>query len=107
MTDPAIHELFTQLVRLGLVDVLLPFVLVFAIVFGVLEKSRALGKEQHHPNELVAFAIAAIFVVSISLVNLMNKIIWAFSTLVVMAISAMIIIALFGIRPKDIFRRRR
>ena len=51
---------------LGVYDVLLPFILVFAIMFAILEKSKVLGTEtkgdvtipKRNINSLVAFVIA-------------------------------------------------
>ncbi len=54
------------LVRFGFFDVVLPFLLVFTIVFAILEKTRIFGVENGKPkknlNSMVAFSIA-LFVV--------------------------------------------
>ena len=48
------HEVLTQFVY--------PFLLVFFIVFAVLEKSKILGDEKKQLNALVAFVVGLIFV---------------------------------------------
>jgi hypothetical protein len=43
-----------------------PFILIFAIVFGVLEKTNLFGKEKKQLNAIVAFAVGIIFVAAVS-----------------------------------------
>lgn len=55
------------LVRFGFFDVVLPFLLVFTIVFAILEKTKILGTDDGKPkkniNSMVAFTIA-LFVIA-------------------------------------------
>jgi hypothetical protein len=104
--DPGMVQLFNVFVNVGLVDVLLPFAIVFAIVFGILEKTKVLGKDNPNVNQIVAFSIASLFVISLNLVNLMNRIIWVFTIAVVMVICLVLIMGLFGIHPSKIFRKK-
>ena len=48
------HWIFTQFI--------LPFLLIFAIVFAILEKSKILGEDKKQVNAIVAFVIGVIFV---------------------------------------------
>ena len=43
-------------------DYILPFLLIFAIVFGVLEKTKVLGEGRKQLNAIIAFVMAMIFV---------------------------------------------
>ncbi|MDO8555963.1 MAG: hypothetical protein Q7R96_02205 [Nanoarchaeota archaeon] len=58
----------------GFFDVVLPFLLVFTIVFGILEKTKILGYEgttktpKKNLNAMVAFAIAFFFIAASNLV---------------------------------------
>lgn len=66
MAETAFGAVITFLERLGFFDVILPFLLVFVIVFGILEKTRIFGVEKindkEYPrksiNSMVAFSIA-------------------------------------------------
>lgn len=66
MADTAFGVVIEFLEKLGFFDVILPFLLVFTIVFGILEKTRIFGVEKidgkDYPkksiNSMVAFAIA-------------------------------------------------
>ncbi|MFC1722908.1 hypothetical protein ACFL0V_02115 [Nanoarchaeota archaeon] len=68
-------------VRLGIYDVVLPFLLVFTIVFAILEKTKALGVEQtkagpltrKNLNSMVAFCTAFLVVASSRLVAVINE----------------------------------
>lgn len=51
-------------------DIILPFLLVFTIVFAILEKTELLGKGKHQINAIIGFVIGAIF---ISYANLIGK----------------------------------
>jgi hypothetical protein len=67
--------------KLGIYDVILPFLLVFTIVFAILEKTRVLGTEKidgsttskKNLNSLVAFVIAFLTIASSSIVGVINK----------------------------------
>lgn len=48
------HEIFTRFA--------LPFLLIFFIVFGILEKTNLFGKDRKQLNALIAFIIGLIFV---------------------------------------------
>lgn len=52
------HWVFTSFI--------LPFLLVFAIVFGVLERSKLFGDNKKQLNAIIAFVIGLIFVAAIS-----------------------------------------
>lgn len=60
----------------GLFDVVLPFLLVFAIVFAILEKTMILGKEGDLPkralNAMVSFVVAMLVVATNKIVNAIN-----------------------------------
>ena len=43
-------------------DVILPFLLVFTLVFAILEKSKLLGDGKHQINAIIGFVFAAILV---------------------------------------------
>lgn len=75
-------EAIAFLDKLGVYDVVLPFILVFAIVFGILEKTKILGTVEiegkiytkKNLNAIVSFVIALIVVASTRLVAVINKI---------------------------------
>lgn len=67
---------------IGLYDVVLPWLLVFSIVFAILEKTKVLGTEEFDGkkftkkslNSIVAFAIAFLVIASAELVEVLVKV---------------------------------
>jgi len=53
----------------------LPFLLVFLIVFALLEKTKVLGSDKKQINALVAFAIGLIFVAFVFPVTVVNNLV--------------------------------
>ncbi len=68
--------------KVGLYDVVLPFILVFTIVFAILEKSKVLGTEEvsgkevtrKNLNAMVAFVIAFLVIASAQLVDIITTV---------------------------------
>jgi hypothetical membrane protein len=68
--------------NMGLYDVVLPFLLVFAIVFAILEKTKVFGMEKidgkpytrKNINAIVAFVIAFLVVASSQLVDILTTV---------------------------------
>lgn len=76
------RETLSFLGEIGVFDVVLPFLLVFTIVFSLLEKTRVFGTEKvgeqeytkKHLNSLAAFVISFFVIASSQLVELVTKI---------------------------------
>ncbi|TKJ17573.1 hypothetical protein CEE44_03500 [Candidatus Woesearchaeota archaeon B3_Woes] len=68
--------------KLGVYDVILPFLLVFTIVFAILEKTKVFGTEEvegqtitkKNLNSMAAFTIAFLVVASSQLVEIVTKV---------------------------------
>ena len=99
------NELGRALERVGVVDVLLPFLLIFTIIFAVLEKSRILGEERRNMNTAIAVIFALIIVIPHITGNLpagfdpvliINAALPAVGLVVVGIISLMILIGVFA-----------
>ena len=79
--EPIFRGIIDFLVDLGIYDVILPFLLVFTIVFAIMEKTRVLGTEEvdgkeytkKNLNSMVAFVIAFLVVASKKLVETINE----------------------------------
>lgn len=89
--------------RLGVYDVVLPFLLVFTIVFAILEKTRVLGIEKaggeeftkKNLNAIVAFVIAFLVVASTTLVRAINEVLANVVLLLVLVISFLMLVGVF------------
>jgi len=87
----------------GLFDVVLPFLLVFTIVFAILEKTRILGvvkvKGEEIPNKnlnsMVAFVVGLLVVATANVVRTINESLPNVVLLVVISVSFLIMIGVF------------
>lgn len=87
----------------GLFDVVLPFLLVFTIIFAILEKTRILGlvkvKGEDIPNKnlnsMVAFVVALLTVATANVVRTINESLPNVVLLVVVGVSFLIMIGVF------------
>ncbi len=101
MVDSAFRESLSFLDRLGVFDVVLPFLLIFTIVFAVLEKTRVFGTEtvdgKHYTkknlNALAAFAIAFFAVASSRVVQAITQI---SANVVILLFASMFFLMLVG-----------
>jgi len=88
--------------RIGIYDVVLPFLLVFAIVFAILEKSRVLGVEnvggkeltRKNINSMVAFVISFLVIASSEIVRVLNE---SLANMVVLLMLATCFLILLGV----------
>lgn len=82
MAESTFRETFGFLDKIGVFDVVLPFLLIFTIVFAILEKTNVFGTEviegKHYSkknlNSLAAFAIAFFAVASSKVVQAITQI---------------------------------
>ncbi len=90
----------------GLFDVVLPFLLVFAIIFAILEKTRILGEEtikgekipKRNLNTLVGFVIAMLTVATNKVVNAINI---ALPNIILVIVSFVAFLLMLGIFYKS------
>ncbi len=90
-------------VELGVYDIILPFLLVFTIMFAVLEKTKILGIEKigekeytkKNLNAMIAFVVALLVVASTQLVRIINEVMANAVLLVVLAISFLLLVGVF------------
>lgn len=89
----------------GLTDVMLPFLLIFTIIFAVLEKSKLLGVERRNLNTVIALVISLITVIphitgtfpsGMDPIEIMNSALPSVSIVIVAIIMLLILIGLFG-----------
>ena len=96
--------------ELGLSDVLLPFLLLFAIVFGVLQSTNVLGKSSKNLNIVLAMVIGLALVVPHVMniypddkdpVKIINTAIPNISFVMIILFSILLVIGIFGAESKS------
>jgi uncharacterized membrane protein len=89
----------------GLTDVLLPFLLVFTIVFAVLQKTHILGEDKKNFNAVIALVMALTFVIphvtntyntSYDPVDIINGFLPGISLVMIAVIMLFILLGLWG-----------
>ncbi|HII72663.1 TPA: hypothetical protein HA265_07950 [Candidatus Woesearchaeota archaeon] len=96
-------------VRLGIYDVVLPFLLVFTIMFAILEKTKVLGVEKtkdgdytrKNLNSMVAFVTAFLVVASSRLVAIINETLANMVLLLMLSVCFLILIGSFMRETKE------
>ena len=96
-----LQDSLNYLIDLGVYDVLLPFLLVFSIVFATLEKTAILGKDKSNINAIVAVVTGLLLVVQRGIVDTINIFLPRISNLVhiIFFIGASIALYAFFIEP--------
>ncbi len=107
MTESTLRGTLEFMNELGIFDTVLPFLLIFTLIFAFLEKSKVLGTEKvkigdkvesvpkKNLNSLVAFVMGFIFVASAQLVGLMNEILAGVGMAIVMIFAYLLVLGSF------------
>lgn len=85
----------SYLQEVGAIDIFLPFILVFAIVFAVLEKTKVLG-EKSNINVVVAFVIGVLLVAQPSVVAIINQFLPNVSLILVVALMLLLVLSMIA-----------
>ncbi len=98
-------DLFRALESYGLTDALLPFILIFTILFAMLQKTHILGAGKKNFNVIVSLCIAALAVIphitgsyprGYDIVQILNRALPNVSLIVVAVVMALLLIGLMG-----------
>ena len=99
------EDFFASLERVGFVDVLLPFLLIFTVIFAVLDKTKILGEGKRNMNVGIAMIFALIVVIphvtgnfpaGYDPVQIINSALPSVSLVVIAVIALMILIGVFA-----------
>ena len=108
--ESAFRGIISFLTQIGVYDIILPFLLVFTIVFAILEKTMVLGKEtikdkgdmpKKNLNAMVAFSTAFLVIASVRLVSIINEVMANIVLLLVLAISFLMLVGSFYSKTDD------
>jgi len=84
--------------KFGFYDVVIPFLLVFTLVFGVLQKIKIFGKESKQYNALISVTIALLFVAASNLVEAVNQYMPVIGLVLAMFLGLMLMLGMFGVK---------
>lgn len=100
MAESLFRETLVFFGEVGLYDVVLPFLLVFTIMFAILEKTKVLGVRKadgreftkKNLNSIVAFVVGFLVIASAQLVSIINETLANMVLLLILSISFMILV---------------
>lgn len=82
-------------------DVILPFVLVFVVLFAVLQKTQVLGKDKSQIDAMVSFIAAILFIAFPGASAVVNKMIGVTGIIIVILLVFMIMFGFVGGQTKE------
>jgi hypothetical protein len=100
-------SIFQKLEDFGLTDVLLPFILIFSVVYAILGMIKIFGEKGKNINVIVALVMALLVVVphvtgtypaGKDIVDIMNNAIPNVSIVIIAIIMVLLLIGVFGVR---------
>lgn len=102
------YSLIYDLQDSGFINVVMPFLLVFTIIFAILEKTKLLGLEGQNPktniNAVLALVISFIFISNTDLGEIIRTYISNIGLLIIIALLALILFGLLGVNVGEGFR---
>ncbi|MBT3324280.1 hypothetical protein HN681_04580 [archaeon] len=66
-------QFMNNLESLGFYDVALPFILIFTLIFAILQKIKIFGENSKNFNAIIALSMALLVVRQVSIVEIMNQ----------------------------------
>lgn len=100
-------EIIYTLKDYGVYEVVLPFLLMFTVIFAILEKTKLFGTEEGKPktniNAVLAVVISFIVIANTEIVYVMNNYLSRVSLIIIIALLAMLLFGLLGVNVETGF----
>lgn len=94
------YDIIYQLESFGVFDVVLPFLFVFVLIFGLLEKTMILGKENGKPrtniNAIVGVILGLFFITQFEIVQTLTNFLPKVSLFMIIAVMFLLMVTFFG-----------
>ena len=104
----SVKDVVVFLDKLGMWDIIVPFILVFTIVYAVLDKTKVLGEEDGEPkrrfNAIAAFVIASFTLLAVDVMNLVTRMSQYMVMLLVMGLLLAVLFGFLGF--KDLGKKK-
>lgn len=94
------YDFIYSLQDAGVFDIVLPFLLIFAIIFAILEKGKIFGEKKSNINLIIALVIGLIVVIQTDIVNKINTYLPKMALIYVIAIGLLIFFGLMSGKNK-------
>lgn len=90
-----LYNIVGQAQQIGIYDVILPFLLVFTIVFAVLQKTKIFGEDKKNINVVVAAILALLFLQNNYLIFLLQRFLPNVSLFLIIFLMFLLILGVF------------
>ncbi len=91
--------------EIGFFDTIIPFVLVFALIYGILRFTKILGdpdeKRTNAINVVIAFAISFLVIATTNIVQMINEFVPNTALLLVIALMLLLLLGFAGFKTQD------
>jgi len=94
------QDFIAGLENIGFYDIALPFLLIFTIVFGILQKVKIFGDDSKKFNAIIALVMAFLVVRTNAIVEVMNEFLPSISLMAVIIIVILLLVGILVV-PKD------
>ena len=103
----ATQDILYQLQSWGLYEIVLPFLLIFTIVFAILEKTKIFGTEENNPrtkiNAVISGILGLLIVNQFEIVDRLNLFLPKISLFIVIAVMFLVLLGVFGAKTSEGF----
>lgn len=95
------REALEVLERFGMFDVVLPFLLIFVLVFAILERTKVFGTEgngetKKNLNAIFAFSLSLLAIISSKLINLIHSMVGPIMILLLLLVLFLMLVSVFA-----------
>lgn len=90
-----LRTMFASWEGMGIFDIVLPFLLVFTIIFAILERVKILGTDKRNLNVIVALIIGLLVVRNSYVIGLIHRLLPNISLILVAAIMFLLLVGIF------------
>ena len=89
-------EMVSYFQEIGVYDYFLPFLLTFAIIFAVLEKTKLFGEGRERINAIIAFVVGLVLVAQQSIVETINMFLPRVALIFIIILMFLLIVSMIG-----------
>ncbi len=95
------YSLFQEMQAMGVYDYVLPFLLVFAILFAILEKLKVFGEDKTNVNLVISLISGLILMSRPEVIMVINNFIPKVSLFVIVIMMFLVVAGMFGAKTGD------
>mgnify|MGYP001576987919 CR=1 FL=1 len=92
----SLYDIITSFESIGVFDVAMPFILVFTLVFGVLEKISLFGANKKNINMVVSLVLAFLAIRNVFFIEMLNRFLPNIAMFLIIILMFLLLLGTFG-----------